>query len=200
MPFLEDIAYSFPKEAILKRLNRKGGVFTDIFSKMWKDMEILLYEIIKPIGGYERLELLGRSGSYEVKVEKLGVIRSKILYRLLNGASFVYVLACTLGEEVENKVRELSEEERLSEAVLLDAMASEVIDSVCDTINNTIKSLAKANRKSITRRVSPGYGDIPLFLNKKIIDIVGKEKLGVKVLDSGLMYPQKSITAIIGVI
>jgi len=199
MTFINDISYILPKKAILKRLNRKGGKFTSNFDKIWKDMEVLLYEISAPVAIYDDLKILNMSDKKEINIEKIGIIKSKILHRLLIDTSCVYILACTLGNRLEAKIRELSDNDRLSEAVLLDAMASEVIDVVCYTINIMIKNLSNANRRHITRRVSPGYGDIPLFLNKKIITILGEDKLGIKVLDTGLMHPQKSITAIIGV-
>ena len=76
MTFINDISYILPKKAILKRLNRKGGKFTSNFDKIWKDMEVLLYEISAPVAIYDDLKILNMSDKKEINIEKIGIIKT----------------------------------------------------------------------------------------------------------------------------
>ena len=51
----------------------------------------------------------------------------------------------------------------------------------------------------MTRRFSPGYGDLPLSVQPAFAQELDLESLGVAVTDSYLLVPQKSITALVGV-
>lgn len=47
-------------------------------------------------------------------------------------------------------------------------------------------------------RISPGYGDLPLSLNKEIVKLF-KDEVDVDVLeDSYVLVPRKTITALVG--
>ncbi|MBR5134836.1 MAG: Vitamin B12 dependent methionine synthase activation subunit, partial [Clostridia bacterium] len=49
-------------------------------------------------------------------------------------------------------------------------------------------------------RFSPGYGDLPLSVQRSVATLLGMEKtLGVCLSDSLLMSPSKSVTAFVGV-
>ena len=47
-------------------------------------------------------------------------------------------------------------------------------------------------------RFSPGYADFELGIGREIISLTGAERvLGIKLTESGLMVPKKSVNAII---
>jgi cobalamin-dependent methionine synthase I len=52
----------------------------------------------------------------------------------------------------------------------------------------------------MNRRFSPGYGDLPLNVQAKFLEIMqASKKLGIYLNESDLMIPRKSVTAILGV-
>ena len=55
--------------------------------------------------------------------------------------------------------------------------------------------------KKTKPRFSPGYGDLPIEIQPKILTVLSADKtLGITLNESYLMTPVKSITAIMGVI
>ena len=52
----------------------------------------------------------------------------------------------------------------------------------------------------LTDRFSPGYGDMPLDDQHALFRILNvSRRIGISLSESGLMIPQKSVTALIGV-
>ena len=77
--------------------------------------------------------------------------------------------------------------------VLFDAAANAYIEEVT---NEYQKKLQLNNQ---TFRFAPGYGDVPLTLQKQIFDNIPEiAKMGLTLDDGCLMHPFKSMTGIIG--
>ena len=52
----------------------------------------------------------------------------------------------------------------------------------------------------VTRRFSPGYGDLSLDLQKTVFELLNPEKhIGITLTDGMLMTPMKSVSAFIGI-
>lgn len=120
---------------------------------------------------------------------------SSDLRKCLEGCSRVVLFAATAGFGIDRAIRKY---ERLSpaSALLLQAYGAERAETVCDAFNDDMKSLYGELRP----RFSPGYGDLPLELQKDIFDVLQPYKhIGVSLNDSMLMLPTKSVTAIIGI-
>jgi len=109
----------------------------------------------------------------------------------------VILMAATLGLEVEKLLRRTQARD-MALAVILDAAASAAIENVCD---NLCADLAEAFApRYLTDRFSPGYGDFPISQQGalfRLLDI--SRRIGISLSESGLMVPQKSVTALIGV-
>ena len=117
--------------------------------------------------------------------------------RHLAGCAQVIGLAATLGAETETLIRRAQGRD-MADALMLDALASAAIENVCD---NLCADLARelAPRK-LTPRFSPGYGDFPLTQQRELCAVLNVTRLlGVTLTPGGLMIPQKSVTALIGV-
>ena len=119
---------------------------------------------------------------------------SKDLSKNLSGCKEAFIFAVTLGHGVE---RLLSKVSRLSSAdfFIYDAAGSALAESVCDVAEDMIKG-----DLSCKPRFSPGYGDLPLSVQRDVLSVLNAEKLlGITLTDTNLMIPQKSITAILAV-
>lgn len=124
-------------------------------------------------------------------------IESKDLATLLKHSEKCYILAATLGVEVDRQISK-KQYTNMFEAVMLDACASVLIDKVCDDIEVKIME-ALPEGKYLTMRFSPGYGDVPLEASSAILDLLlAHRRLGLMMTDSHMLVPTKSITAIIG--
>lgn len=119
---------------------------------------------------------------------------SRDLSKNLSGCKEAFVFAVTLGHGVERLLSKIS---RLSSAdfFIYDAVGSALAESVCDIAENMIKGNIPCKP-----RFSPGYGDLPLSVQRDVLSVLNAEKLlGITLTETNLMIPQKSITAILAV-
>ena len=116
---------------------------------------------------------------------------------LLRDCDSVILMAATLGSAVERLIRR-AEVSDMAGAVMLDACGSAAIENVCD--NLCAELAARFRPRYLTERFSPGYGDMPLSQQGELFAVLDvTRRIGVSLTDSGLMLPQKSVTALIGV-
>ncbi len=115
----------------------------------------------------------------------------------LCGCDQVVLMAATLGTEAEALIRRAQKRD-MADAVILDAAGSAAIENVCDNLCADLAETLSPRR--LTDRFSPGYGDLPLSDQETIFRILELERrIGVSLTAGGLMIPQKSVTAFIGV-
>lgn len=116
--------------------------------------------------------------------------------RMLGDCSQAVLLMCTLGAGFESLLR--AEQARgMARAALLDACASAWVEAGCDEAEKEIA--ARFPALHLTDRFSPGYGDLPLPLQRDVCALLdAPRRLGVQVTDSFLLNPSKTVTAVIG--
>lgn len=124
-------------------------------------------------------------------------VEGEDLRRLLQDGKELVLFAATLGLEVERLSRQMQLTD-MADALIIDACADAAIENICD---NFCDDLAKEiSPLYLTQRFSPGYGDLPLSYQKKLFDALDIfRRIGVSLTESGLMLPQKSVTAIMGI-
>lgn len=126
------------------------------------------------------------------------VLPGRDIYEHLRECRSCAMMAATLGIEADNLIR-VSEAGEMSRAVVLDACATEMIEKVSDWAEREIELLATREKKGITSRFSPGYGDLPLTLQGRFGEILDTvRKIGLTITENALMIPRKSVTALIG--
>ena len=115
----------------------------------------------------------------------------------LAGCTQAVLFAATLGMETESLIRR-TQLRSMADAVLLDAVGSAAIEAVCDAFCADLA--AELAPRDLTGRFSPGYGDYPLEEQRAVFRLLNvSRRIGVSLTESGLMIPQKSVTALIGV-
>ena len=107
------------------------------------------------------------------------------------------LLACTVGSRFDAML--LAEQARdMARAVILDACGSALVEAGCDEAERQLA--ARLPGSFLTDRFSPGYGDLPLELQRDICAVLdARRRLGLHVTDSLLLNPVKSVTAVIGI-
>ncbi len=114
----------------------------------------------------------------------------------LEGCERAVLFAATLGAQSERLIRR-AEAENMAYAVVLDALASAMIEEFCDKCELEIKARVGGH---FTYRFSPGYGDYPLDLQGLFIRRLSADKrIGLTATSNSILIPRKSVTAIIGV-
>ena len=108
-------------------------------------------------------------------------------------------MAATVGSEVERKIKFYSKY-NLTKALILDSCSTTAIEEVCENLQVNIGKKILKGKERFTLRYSPGYGDLSLDIQKEIVSILDCErKIGVNVSSDKLLFPRKSVTAIIGI-
>ena len=85
-------------------------------------------------------------------------------------------------------------------ALMLQAIGAERIEALCNAFQEEIRQDAAARQLHAASRFSPGYGDLPLELQRDIFHTLNcSSRIGLNLNESLIMTPSKSVTAIIGI-
>ena len=117
---------------------------------------------------------------------------SRHLRRHLEGCAEILLFACTAGSEID---RRINREKLVSpvRGLLMSAIGSQQVEGACNLL------AAEHPEKQLVTRYSPGYGDLPLEIQKDVFRALDCERsIGVTLTESLLMQPSKSVTAVIG--
>ena len=126
------------------------------------------------------------------------VLKGEDIKKHLKDCDKCVLMVVTLGLNIEREII-LNEKISLTKSIVLDSCATTYIEEVCDNIQNDIEQFAKKNNLNITSRYSPGYGDLSLDSQEKILSVTDASKrIGVTTTEHNILFPRKSVTAIIG--
>ena len=124
---------------------------------------------------------------------------SKGLTKNLRGCSSAVIFAATVGIGID---RLIARYKAISPAksLIFQAIGAERIEALCDMICAQIREEKRKAGYGTRPRFSPGYGDLPLDMQKSIFSVLDCPKMiGVSLNESLLMSPSKSVTAVIGI-
>ena len=122
---------------------------------------------------------------------------SQHLARSLTGCRTALLFAATVGVEFD-RLRARYGKLSPSRALMLQAIGAERAEALCDTL---CADIAAEYGFSLRPRFSPGYGDLPLSVQKELFALLDCERrIGLTLTDSLLMSPSKSVTAIAGIV
>ncbi len=148
------------------------------------ECERMLFDAARPKGTYVRSADLDYKG--------------KSIARHLLECTGTVVLGMTLGRKVDETLMRLQVSD-MAAGVVFDTGASLLAEAVCDLFEDDIRKAVEDDGLFMTSRFSPGYGDMPLSEQRKVIGLLNAERtIGLTLNSSDLMIPLKSITAICG--
>ncbi|MDD6024934.1 MAG: vitamin B12 dependent-methionine synthase activation domain-containing protein [Oscillospiraceae bacterium] len=181
------------KREVLLYLGYRGGeIPADIAEAIDRCSQILL-ETARPRIVYRQFSLLedGTLQGTEFRPE------GEDVRQLLKDCKQVVLFGATLGAEVEALLLR-QQVKNMAEALILDCCGSSAIENVCDNFCTDLQE--KVHPLYLTDRFSPGYGDLPFSQQGdfcRILDM--SRRIGVSLSPGGLMIPQKSVTALVGI-
>ena len=122
-------------------------------------------------------------------------VTSRHLAETLRGCEKTLLFAATVGVGLDRLIAKYS---RISpaKALMLQAIGAERIEALCDAFS---REFSHEQGVFLRPRFSPGYGDLPLSLQKEIFALLDCPRtIGLTLTDSLLMSPTKSVTAFAG--
>ena len=122
-------------------------------------------------------------------------VESKSLRKNLEGCDEAYIFAATAGISSQRLIEKNSVISPIK-GIITDCVGSAAIEAFCDKINLSVYG----NPDFLRPRFSPGYGDLCIDCQRKIVDFLCTNKnIGLSLTESLMMVPKKSVTAIIGI-
>ena len=119
--------------------------------------------------------------SYQIKFKDSNIsIKSKDLYKLLDGCSQCILLSTTLGIDIEKQIK-INSYSNLTKSIIIDACATTAIEEFCDILQSHIEDELRKEGKYIIN-----------LLNTS-------NKIGLTITKDKIMIPRKSVVAIIGI-
>lgn len=125
-------------------------------------------------------------------------IHSKNLLHNLEGCEKVILMGVTIGPAIDQLIRR-AEITNMLEAAIYQAIGAAYVEAWADVVNTEIKESMKNRGYYCRPRFSPGYGDFDLSFQKDFSQLLDlSHTTGIKLTDTLLMTPSKSVTALIG--
>lgn len=131
----------------------------------------------------------------------LGGIRfdtGKTITKMMQNATSYALFLVTAGPEPESLAKRLLEKGDYLEGYITDLVASGLVESVADQVQEQVRSLAASRGMLITNRYSPGYCSWNVEEQQKLFTLFPKDSCGISLSASSLMDPVKSASGIIG--
>ena len=144
---------------------------------------------------YKIFEIRAEADGYDLGFTKTA---SRSLIKTIDGCDRALVFCATVGAEFDRLISKYSIISP-SVAILLQALGTERVEALCDEFCKKISISLQENGIECTKRFSPGYGDLPLEVQRDVFCALDcTVKIGVNLSDNLFMTPSKSVTAIIG--
>ena len=119
---------------------------------------------------------------------------SRDLAKNLDGCEHAVVFCATVGHGIDRLIRKYSVVSP-AKAVVFQGLGAERIEALCDLFCAELE----ANGLTTRPRFSPGYGDLPLEIQKDIFRALDCPKhIGATLNESLLISPTKSVSAVVG--
>lgn len=156
-------------------------------------------EVSKPQGGLMWAEALPEDSKEQILMEGIQFNTGKIIKKMLSGSEAYALLIVSVGMGPESRARELMEKGEFLEGYITDLVASAMVDSVADQVQEHIRRMAGEKGLLISNRYSPGYCNWDVSEQQKLFRLFPKNCCGITLSDSSLMMPIKSISALLGI-
>lgn len=159
------------------------------------ECEQQLLKVISPKFVYKIFDIEHEENSVKVKSTTLSLEGRDICMHLKDCTKCV-LLAATISAGADRLIR-LYETQDMTKAVMTDCLASAAVEQVCNNVDNIVKK--ETENLFQTWRFSPGYGDLPIDIQREFLDVLNAQKrIGLNSTENNILIPRKSVTAIIG--
>jgi len=124
---------------------------------------------------------------------------SRKMTRALASCEKAQVFVATVGPRIEKKIQKLTEDNRMSEASILDAIASVAVEDTVEKFQSMVEEELANEGMRTTLRFSPGYCDWHVKEQRKVFKAVDGSEIDVTLTDTCLMQPRKSVSGVFGI-
>lgn len=189
----------FNEEKLIKLFSDFSSSNNSLLIDSFQNILPFLKANCKPIAGFRFFDEKSISFHKNIlTIENFHFELGPIIYRDLKEASELFVFVCTIGKIVEEKIHKLFSKGDSLNAFILDRIASELVDSTADLLEQKIQSDFLKTGYNLTNRYSPGYCGWSVSEQQKLFSLLPDKFCGVQLTKSSFMIPIKSISGIYG--
>ena len=123
----------------------------------------------------------------------------KIILRQLRGSEAYALFICTSGVEYEAYQQRLKDEGDMVRVFIADALGSVIAEKCADVMEESLQESIDKLGWRHTNRFSPGYCGWHVSQQQLLFPMFEGNTCGVRLTDSSLMVPIKSVSGIIGI-
>ena len=150
-------------------------------------------------GGYRIFDRIafGHDGIH-IRIADVEFTPHKIVYHQLKNSEQIAIFVCTAGEGISQWSKQTLPDDPLK-GLIADILGSVVVEASIELIQKKLSDeMAQAGLK-ITNRYSPGYCGWPTVEQHQLFSLLPEENCGVRLTDSALMLPVKSVSGVTGI-
>lgn len=199
--FFESISIPLPRKEIYRRLGFIKGV-TEISSSQKEEIERFIQDALSLIhlkGAGLRMPVQEIKGARIILAEDV-TFESNQLAALLRNCREIVLMGATAGNDIMKAIEEDAAGRNVTRGIVFDATASETVDASLDWIMGYFnRTLFRENRQLLKKRYSAGYGDLLLETQNTIYRLLQLDRIGIRITDSCMLIPEKSVTAVTGI-
>ena len=173
----------------------------DLSGRLLRAIEASLeksHQLIKPRVLYTERKIMS-AGDGALVLENNVAIRSRKLSRVCGRCDRAAIFVATIGRGIDSLIRKLTDQKRVAEAYIVDAIGSTAAEQTVDAFQRKYNAVKTARGEGTTLRFSPGYCDWRVEEQKKLFNLVDNSLVGVELSESYLMNPRKSVSGIFGI-
>jgi hypothetical protein len=122
-----------------------------------------------------------------------------IIYNQIRFSESVSIFMCTAGQELGLRSSRAMKEGDFVRGYVYDIVGSEIAEAAADLLQADIERNSLLQGLKITNRYSPGYCGWDVAEQKKLFTLLPGEFCGIRLTESALMDPVKSVSGIIGI-
>lgn len=155
------------------------------------------YSLIDAKAIYRTFRLIKAPGKIPAVEGAPDLFFGKKIVELMEQSDYVTLLLTTIGPALPEKTDRIIKTEP-TDAFYLEHVGGWMADYLADRIEERVQREASKNGYTLTFRYAPGYGDWTLEAQPMILKLVDAEKVGVRLTDTNIMVPRKSVSAALG--
>jgi len=123
----------------------------------------------------------------------------KIVYSQIKKSESIAIFLCTAGGEIGIRSRKSMKDGDLLRGYIYDIVGSEIVEAAADLMQDKLEKTMISSMKKITNRYSPGYCGWDVAEQHKLFKLVPDNYCGIRLNESALMDPIKSVSGFIGI-
>lgn len=201
MPVIRDIPISLKTKEVIHRAGFRGQSYIrpEIKSLIVELLvEVKKEHLLEPAVAYEIYSLADISCKQGLLETKGGIHEPLFLSSLSKAEEFLAVV-CTIGPRLEKQATNFFKQNEPLRGFLLDGIGSAAVDLLADKVYKLITETVCSRGYRAGSPISPGMQGVPITEQQWLFHLVPVEEIGVSLTPSGVMFPLKTTSMVIGI-